>query len=263
MTTAIKNNIGPIAFFCDFGLPYTGQMKAAILRAAPDVRVVDLMVDAPAFDVRASSILLAAMAESFPAGTIFVCVVDPDVGSAARLPGAVLAGGRWFVGPLNGIFEHTIRHWPEEAVIYSADWPTENISASFHGRDIFAPMAAKIYHQGSAIDEMTELSAGVREKFRHPEFADDLEQIIYIDGFGNAITGVHAPTSPLNANANPPVVTVGGRDIPWARTFSDVPPQSPFAYANSMNLIELAVNKGRADVFLDLNVGSQVSVSFL
>ena len=260
MTANSKNKLGPVALFCDFGLPYTGQMKAAVLREAPEISIIDLMVDAPAFDIGASSILLASMAEHFPTGTIFICVVDPDVGTDARLPGAVMAGGRWFVGPLNGIFEHTIRRWPEGVEIYTINQPAKNVSASFHGRDIFSPVAAKLQRKGGALKEMTAVTPVGMGNFRHPEFADDLGQVIYIDGFGNAITGVHAPAGHAK---NPPIVSVDGRDVPWAKTFGEVNPGEPFAYVNSINLVELAVNKGRADGVLGLSAGSQVSVRWL
>jgi len=260
MTANPKNNLGPIALFCDFGLPYAGQMKGAILRESPDAQIIDLMVDAPNFDIHASSILLESMAGYFPVGTIFVCVVDPGVGTDARVAGVVMAGGRWFVGPLNGIFEHTIRRWPQGVAAYRIKHSTQNISASFHGRDVFAPMAARLHLSGGITQDMTEIPQEDIDSIRHTEFADDLMRVLYIDNFGNAITGIHVSEDHAN---NPPIITLGGRDIPWVRTFGDVSPGSPLAYANSMNLIELAVNKGRADDVLGLSVGSQVSVRCL
>lgn len=246
-----------IALFCDFALPYTGQMKAAIYKDAPSAQIIDLMTDVPAFNVVAASLLLAQLADGFAPGTVFVCVVDPGVGSTKREPGVVMAGGRWFVGPLNGIFEHTIRRWPEGTKLYTIDWPRNGVSSSFHGRDIFSPLAAKLCLAGQPTNEMVGITQAEEEKFRHLDFADDVEEIIYIDCFGNAVTGVRTP---IDAALNPPRVMVGGIKIQWAKTFSDVPVGSAFAYGNSMGLIEVAVNRGRADLVLGLNLGSQVSV---
>ena len=94
-----------IALFTDFGLhgPYTGQMKAALHQMAPGTPVIDLFADAPVGNPRASAYLLAVYAAWFPAGTVFLCVVDPGVGGA-RPPVILEADGRWYVGPGNGLF---------------------------------------------------------------------------------------------------------------------------------------------------------------
>ena len=129
----------PIVLFCDFGLPYTGQMKGRIVQElgeqASHHPIVDLFHDVPAHDVKAGSVLLAAHAADFPIGSVFVCVVDPGVGSKSRKPGAVFAGGRWFVGPLNGLFEHVLRRCSGdagEARAFEITWRPEQLSASFH-----------------------------------------------------------------------------------------------------------------------------------
>ena len=137
----------PIVLFCDFGLPYTGQMKARLFADAPRCPVIDLFHDVPAHDVQAGSALLAAHVRDFPKGTIFLSVVDPGVGSNQRRPGVVYAGGWWFVGPLNGLFEHVLREFSEDAKVFEIPETTEDpetISATFHGRDIFAPQAARL-----------------------------------------------------------------------------------------------------------------------
>ena len=130
--------------FTDFGLqgPYTGQMKAVLNQMAPSVPAIDLFADAPVGIPKASAYLLAAYAEWFTAGTIFLCVVDPGVGGT-RPPVIVEADGRWYVGPGNGLFElvqrraATMRSW-------DIKWKPERLSASFHGRDLFAPVAAML-----------------------------------------------------------------------------------------------------------------------
>ncbi|MHA1114521.1 MAG: SAM-dependent chlorinase/fluorinase, partial [Alphaproteobacteria bacterium] len=128
-----------IALFTDFGAagPYTGQVKAVLAQDAPGVPVIDLIADAPACDPRAGAYLLAALAPEFPPGTVFLCVVDPGVGGP-RAPLIVEADGRRFVGPDNGLFEIvTARH-------RRIDWRPARLSTSFHGRDLFAPVAARL-----------------------------------------------------------------------------------------------------------------------
>src|SRR5690348_16740282 len=107
-----------IVLFTDFGLagPYTGQMKAVLARESPNIPVIDLFADAPSRNPRASAYLLAAYALGFPAGTVFLCVVDPGVGGA-RAPVVVEADGRFFVGPENGLFELVRRRAAAERVV--------------------------------------------------------------------------------------------------------------------------------------------------
>ena len=234
-----------IALFTDFGLrgPYVGQMKAALLREAPGVPLVDLMHDAPAFDPRASAYLLAALVDEFPAGTVFAGVVDPGVGSAARRPVMLRAGGRWFVGPDNGLFAIVARRagdgeWREIL------WRPERLSASFHGRDLFAPVAARLA-RGEAVEEGA-VAAPVGA-----DWSDDLPEVIYVDDFGNAVTGLRA--SVVDSRAG---LVIDGRRLPRARTFADVPVGQAFCYENSSGLLEIAVNQGSAAETLGLRVGA-------
>src|SRR5882757_10859172 len=133
-----------IALFTDFGLsgPYTGQMVAVLQQTAPGVPVIQLFADAPAGNPKAAAYLLAAYAAWFPPGTVFLCVVDPGVGGA-RAPLMIDADGRWYVGPDNGLFELLLRR-AKSAQTRAITWRPEKLSASFHGRDLFAPAAAQL-----------------------------------------------------------------------------------------------------------------------
>jgi S-adenosyl-L-methionine hydrolase (adenosine-forming) len=240
-----------IVLFTDFGLagPYTGQMKAVLAREAPDVPVIDLFADAPSRNPKAAAYLLAAYAAWFPSGTVFLCVIDPGVGGA-RAALAVEAEGRWFVGPDNGLFELVRRRSNVTRVLEITERPAE-LSASFHGRDLFAPAAARL-----ARGETPQLMACDPSFGRHPQWPDDLGEIVYIDHYGNAMTGVRASTVPANA-----ILFTGGTRIARARTFSDMPAGTPLWYENSNGLVEIAVNLGRADEALGLSVGSVVTIA--
>ena len=239
-----------IVLFTDFGLkgPYTGQVNAVLQQIAPDVPVIQLFADAPAAQPMPSAYLLAAYAAWFPAGTVLLCVVDPGVGGDRRAL-IVEADGRLYVGPDNGLFELVMRRAasPEACEI---TWRPQSLSASFHGRDLFAPVAARLA-RGEAAATLGSLVAPVA----CPDWPDDLAQIVYVDHYGNAVTGLRGEC--LTAAAR---VAAGGFAIPPAETFSAVPEGAAFWYVNSNGLVEIAVNGGRADRALGLTIGSELAI---
>ncbi len=239
-----------IVLFTDFGPagPYVGEMKAVLYRQAPGVPLVDLFADAPAFDPMACAYLLAAYTSGFPDGTVFLCVVDPGVGGA-RLPVVVEADKRRYVGPDNGLFELVARR-ADRARWWEITWRPERISASFHGRDLFAPVAARLARGEPPPGE--ELRAADRPGGDWP---DDLARIIYVDHFGNAMTGLRAQTL-----APGTILEAAGRRFERVRTFSDAPPGAAFWYENANGLAEIAVNRGGAGPELGLGVGAPVTV---
>jgi len=245
-----------IVLFTDFGLegPYTGQMKAVLHRAAPTVPVIDLFADAPSRDPKPAAYLLAAYAAWFPAGTVFLAVVDPGVGGA-RAALAVEADGRWYVGPENGLFELVVRRAGTPARAWEITWRPEVLSASFHGRDLFAPVAARLALGERPPGDPPWGSPRADGGLRRPDWPDDLPEIVYVDHYGNAITGLRAGQLPDGAD-----LVVAGRCVSRARTFSDVPGGEALWYENANGLAEIAVNGGRADAVLGLAVGSPVSV---
>jgi S-adenosyl-L-methionine hydrolase (adenosine-forming) len=238
-----------IALFTDFGLqgPYSGQMKAVLHQMAPGKSIIDLFADAPVGNPKASAYLLAAYAPWFPAGTVFLCVVDPGVGGA-RPPIILEADGRWYVGPGNGLFE-LIQRRAGETRSWQIDWKPERLSASFHGRDLFAPVAAMLA-RGEPPPGRPYQDGGHRQ-----DWPDDLREIVYVDHFGNAMTGVRAATLPSDAR-----LAAAGQVLERARTFSDLPPGAAFWYENSNGLAEIAVNLGRADHDLGLTIGNPVEI---
>jgi len=240
-----------IVLFTDFGLagPYTGQMKAVLRGQAPNTEIIDLFADAPCADPRASAYLLAAYAPWFPPGTIFLCVVDPGVGGG-RAALMIEADRRRYVGPENGLFELVLRR-AQNARCHEITWRPPRLSASFHGRDLFAPVAGRV-----ARGEPPPTLARPVEPERRPDWPDDLLEIVYIDHYGNALTGLRgqclAPSACLDA---------GRRRIAHAETFSAVPRGAAFWYVNANGLIEIAVNRGRADRKLGLVVGSAIAIA--
>ncbi len=238
-----------IVLFTDFGLqgPYVGQMHAVLARQAPGLPIIDLFHDAPSFDARASAYLLAAYVDEFEPGTVFLAVVDPGVGSEQRRPVALKIDGRWFVGPDNGLFDVVARRG-DDVQRWEITWRPENLSNSFHGRDLFAPVAAELTTGRTPHWRAIECPA----PFSGPE---DWPRLIYIDHFGNAMTGLRAKTLPADA-----ALQVGATLLTRARTFADAPVGEGFWYENANGLAEIAINQGSAAVSLGLQLGDEVSV---
>lgn len=238
-----------VVLFTDFGTadPYVGQLHGVLARAAPAARVVDLLHEVPSFDIRAGAYLLPALAAQFPIDTVFLAVVDPGVGSERR-PILLHADGRWYVGPDNGLFEMVARRSAKHECRL-IDWRPANLSVSFHGRDLFAPVAAHIAEGEPVPSTVTELTPPPGD------WPDDLPAIVYIDHYGNAITGLRA--SAIDHRA---ALAVAGRQLQHAEVFSAVTPGMPFWYVNSIGLVEIAVNRGKAAEGLGLRVGTEVSV---
>ena len=238
-----------ILLFTDFGSNdlYVGQVKTVLERYAPGVTVIDLLHEAPAFDPRASAHLIAALALRLPRGAVIMGVVDPGVGSE-REAIVLRADGRWFVGPDNGLFAVIAARAATRAVWRVSASPPD-ASPSFHGRDVFAPLAAAVATDdfpNERVEAAAQLAVGAP--------ADDLAEIVYLDHYGNAFTG-------LRAQARDPAsqLVVKGTALPHARVFSDVPRGTPFWYENSIGLVEVAVNAGSARAALDLDVGTPVA----
>ena len=224
-----------IFLFTDFGAegPYLGLMAAVLRQQAPHAEVVNLISNAPCADPRRSAYLLAALSADLPAGGVILAVVDPGVGGRRR-PVVLHADGRWFVGPENGLL-NSVAAQASAAEWRIIDWRPEKLSSSFHGRDLFAPIAARIAHGDFSWPH---------RPVQGPDLSGwplDLPEIIYIDHYGNAITGLRY--SPRLANK---ILTLGGFHIPPADTFCSVPDGALFWYGNSMGLVEIAVNRGRA-----------------
>src|SRR5262249_53999595 len=244
-----------IVLFTDFGLhgPYTGQMKAVLHRIAPGIPIIDLFADAPAGNPKAAAYLLAAYAEWFAVGTTFLCVVDPGVGGT-RSPVIVEADGRWYVGPGNGLFE-LIQRRAEKTRSWDIDFKPRRLSASFHGRDLFAPVAAML-----ARGEPPPGRPRKDDEDRRIDWPDDLPEIVYVDHFGNAMTGLRAPMLAPNTKLAAAGPGVARARALAGRTFGDRPLGAAFWYENSNGLAEIAVNQGRADRDLGLAIGSPVAI---
>ena len=239
-----------IALFTDYGLkgPYLGQVEAVLHRLLPDEKVINLTADAPRNNPRASAYLLAVFSRACAAqpGTIFFSVVDPGVGSFQDQPVVLKADEHWYVGPDNGLFDIVCRR-SASVQCRRIDWRPETLSVSFHGRDLYAPAAAMIRNNETPGEAIT-------WKDRHG-WPDDLEEVVYIDHFGNCMTGIRAEMLEDNR-----VIQVNGITIPHADTFSSVPHGKAFWYGNSQGLVEIAVNGESAAEHMNLEIGTELMI---
>lgn len=244
-----------ITLLTDFGTSdsYVAEVKGALLTAAPDAALVDVTHAVPPGDVRAAAYLLSRVWHRFPAGTVHLAVVDPGVGTD-RAALALSAGGHHFVGPDNGLFTAVLRD--TEVQIVSLSTPSE-ASATFHGRDLFAPAAAALA-AGAALSQLGEPFAGMpaRLAFVEPrhEGKSVVGQVVYVDRFGTLVTNLAPELVPPYA-----VIEVEGLEVgPLRRTFGDVPTGGLVAYLGSGGQVEIAVRDGSAARRLGMGVGGRI-----
>lgn len=238
-----------IVLFTDYGLqgPYLGEVEAVLFRYAPGQRVITLFADVPRQNPQAGAYLLAAYGKDFPKGTIFFCVVDPAVGSARDKPVVLRIGDHRYVGPHNGLFDILSRR-AGAVECWEITWQAEDLSTTFHGRDLYAPVCAMLTNQQPVPGKR------INWRARH-DWPDDLEKIIYVDHFGNLISGMRAEG--VDASA---VVSIGGQAIYNAATFAAVKKGEAFWYANSSGLLEIAVNHGSAAAVLSADIGAKIGI---
>lgn len=241
--------MGMIVLLTDFGYAdlYVGQVKVVLARLAPTVPVIDLLHAVPNFQVRAGAHLLAALARDFTGDCVCLAVVDPGVGGG-RQPVVAEIDGKYFVGPDNGLLS-VLAARAAQCRFWRIDWRPSQFSASFHGRDLFAPIAASLatalfpHDKLSSIDFLNVMLD-----------ANDLAEIIYLDHYGNAMTG-------LRVASHDTKLLLNGEVLEFARTFSEVPENTAFWYKNSLGLVEIAVNCGSAASRFCLAVGGAVQVA--
>jgi len=228
-------------------------MKGVIAGIAPGVRVIDGTHDLPAQDILAGAVALDSMVDAFADGTIHVAVVDPGVGSE-RAAVAVRTAVFTLVGPDNGVFTLVLERHPPTAIVRLTDEAYHRVptSATFHGRDLFAPAAAHLAN-GVAIEKLGEPATTlVNLNIPQPDVtADQIVAVVLLaDRFGNLVTNLTRERYDAwlaQTHAESAKVCIKGRQIgPVRRTYADVERGDPVAYFGSSGRLELAVRNGSA-----------------
>ena len=239
-----------IALITDFGSggPYLGQMRLLLSQRLPQLPVVELISDLPPFAPQLAAYLIPTLIADMPTATLCLCVVDPGVGGE-RAVLQVEADGNWFLAPDNGLLVPLVAraHAPR---VGRVDWRPDRLSDSFHGRDLFIPLGVRLIRGESS--SQTPLGP---DQMVSSDWPADLPRILYVDRFGNLMTGLRADG--LGAAGR---IRAGERELGYARTFCEVSAGTPFWYRNAFGLVELAVNQGRADALLGLEPGAPVEV---
>ena len=243
-----------ITLTTDFGTRdgYVGAVKGVLARFAPDARLVDIAHDVPPGDIAHAAWVVDTACWRFPRETIHLVVVDPGVGGRRN---AVVTGARlhWFVGPDNGVFHYTQARagWTIDPVRVAMrlSLASLRVSATFHGRDLFAPTAAAL-SLGHPVDTLGEPSKLVGT-LPWGERATGEGRVIHVDHFGNLITD-------LPPNEAGEAIMIAGHRLPIVRTYEDVAPGQLLAYIGSSRTVEIAVRSGRADKVIDAPRGTAV-----
>lgn len=257
---------GIITLTSDFGLrdPFVGVMKGRILGAAPSARIIDLTHEIVAHWPAEAGFWLARSYSYFSRGTVHVAVVDPGVGTARDIA-MLLLDGHLFLAPDNGLLAEVVarsraaRLWHLDARGLTR-LGISKPSATFHGRDIFAPVAAALATGAVGPDEIGttvgELVPGwVDEAIAARDRVTGV--VITIDHFGNLITNIGHELCTAFVD---PVVHAGKLALPLRRTYGDVQPGDPVALVNSFGVIEIAVAERRAADVLGLSRGAPITV---
>ncbi len=252
-----------ITLTTDFGTRdwFVGTMKGVVLGLAPRAAIVDITHEIPAGDIRAGAFALAAGCRFFPKGTIHVAVVDPGVGGARKAI-AVQTANYFFVGPDNGVLSWALAKEKIKSVrrLENTNYFLQPVSHTFHGRDIFAPVAAHL-SRGTPIRKFGPAQKDFvrlpwpRPRARHNRIEGE---VVFVDRFGNAITNIE--NEDLNARRELEIFT-GRKRLCQAKAFyQSVPEGQAVAVAGSSGFLEIAVNGGSAAKRFGLKIGDRVSV---
>lgn len=257
--------MGLITLTTDFGTAdwFVGAMKGVMLRVSGRNRIVDITHDIPSGDIASGAFALASCYKYYPPQTIHVAVVDPGVGSE-RPAIAVKTENFAFIGPDNGLLSLALETETIQQIhrIENEELFCQPVSRTFHGRDIFAPVAA---HLGRGL-EFSKIGPPQEKYTRLPwpsigrRGNDIVGEVIHIDRFGNAITNIAESMAPSDI-ALSRVTLPDGKLIPLKRFYQEVADGEPLALVGSCGYMEISINRGNAAEVFGLSVGSPVLVS--
>ncbi|HEX5709016.1 MAG TPA: SAM-dependent chlorinase/fluorinase [Pyrinomonadaceae bacterium] len=280
-----------VTLLTDFGTAdyYAGAMRGAVLAVNPEARVVDITHEIPAQDIESAAFTLLAAYSTFPTGTIHVAVVDPGVGSTRR-PLVVVTKNYLFVGPDNGLFSHVCEREGEYEVFHltNREFFRDAVSATFHGRDVFAPVAGAL----SLGVKPEELGERVADELRMESLAAVVSadgaiegRVIHVDRFGNCVTNITRRELADDAFERGARLTLGGREITSLRRFyaeeagaedvggvrddeeglgvggEEKGGREPFAIWGSAGFLEISVNRDSAARVLNVARGRPVVIT--
>lgn len=251
----------------DFGLadPYVAEMKGIVLGICPNATIVDVTHSVEKFNINMGAFMLASAAPYFPAGTIHVAVVDPGVGTQ-RQPIIVQTEKCVFVGPDNGLLMlaaegQGIKH---RYKIENQKFMLPHVSSTFHGRDIFTPVAAYVA-KGVALEEFgPEISAVIQPTFTKATQNKGafIGEVLHVDGFGNIITNIHAKDIESIKKENLQVELPNAKlQLKFVKAYGETKPHQPVALIGSHSYLEVALNQGSAAAKFQAKAGDKIVIA--
>lgn len=258
-----------IALITDFGLEdsFVGEMKGMLLTVFPQANLVDITHQIEPFNIRKGAVVLNQVAPTFPEGTIFLAVVDPGVGSSRKPVLLRTLAKRYYIGPDNGIFglvadrEGIDKIWELDKIKYHRNGLP---SSTFHGRDIFSPVAGHLASGvapedlGTLIKRLEPLSIAAAKV----SGVTVSGEVLYVDRYGNVVTNIPATISSTLKPGALLRVSFGNQNFtaPFVMTYSAVPSGRPLLLSNSQGFLEFALNQGSASKQFKVQVGMPVMV---
>jgi len=255
-----------ITLLTDFGLEdgYVAAVKGVIAGIAPDAELVDVTHLVPSQDVASGRFRLLTVTPYFPAGTVHLAVVDPGVGTSRRAIAVRSSSGSLLVGPDNGLLLGALEADPAIGAVELSErrfWRTPTPSATFHGRDVFGPVAAHLARGVPLEDLGPAIAPGSLVKLVLASWrsvgggAEGAVQAV--DGFGNLISNVPGDALPGHGRWS---ASIGGRTVTGGRTYGDVPPGEALALVGSHGYVEIAVRQGDARKTFQAAIGLAVTL---
>ncbi|MCX7726192.1 MAG: S-adenosyl-l-methionine hydroxide adenosyltransferase family protein [Chitinispirillaceae bacterium] len=257
-----------ISLITDFGLKgwYVAEMKAAILSISPSATIIDITHEVPACDIRYAAFTLNACFRTFPKNTLFCVVVDPGVGSSRKAL-VIKTENYFFIGPDNGVFSWALRDERDVKIRTIENqklFLKSDISSTFNGRDIFAPITAHLAN-GISFDKIGP-EVDSYQKIPYPIFTVEnrtiLAEIVFVDHFGNLITSVKSNV--ISEKPQEIILYTEGRKytLPFRDFFAAVEEGHPLIYIGSAGYLEIGINKGNAAEFFNLKGGDYIKLIF-
>lgn len=251
-----------ITLISDFGDLYPASMKGVILSIHPQARIVDISHNVPKHDIRAGAFMLMTTAKYFPSHTVHIAVVDPGVGTQRRAMAIKSCSNskiHYFVGPDNGILIPAARSIGRFEV-YEIKGMKE-VSSTFHGRDIFAPIGAyiskgmDIHEVGKRIYDFVDIDFGAGKKEKQCLHG----KVIFIDSFGNIITNISKDLIDFQIGD---MLEIQGKKLMFQRSYAFCRKGEPLALIGSHNHLEIAINQGNAALFFNKKHGDEIIISY-
>jgi S-adenosyl-L-methionine hydrolase (adenosine-forming) len=236
----------------DFGYDFAvGSIKGVLLNKLPNATIIDLDHSIQKFDIVSAGFVLAKSYHYFPHQTIFICIIDPGVGTT-REPICIKTPHYTFIGPNNGIFDEVLAQEPQRTIYQISAAYLEGKPNTFHGRDLFAPAAVDAYH-----NNLNHFTWFDETRLCHLERLHNQAVITYIDSFGNIKTNKSVE---VLAGSKQCAIQIDGTlyQIPFVKTFQDVHIGELLCYSGSNNTLEIAVNQGSAAQKLNAHVGDRI-----